>query len=264
VILIVQLVAMRAGGTLRFMGRRHHGRIRPGYPGPIGMEPQDAASCSGFRTSAGTGTPRPVFDHVTIRVADLEAAAGFYDTVLPTVGIERTATTADGVAWGEFRIARATAEHPATERLHIGFGAPSRDHVDAFWTAGTAAGHPDDGAPGPRPQYTPDYYGGFLRDPDGNSAEAVHGTGAERPGVIDHLWIRVAEVAAAREFYLAALPGTGFEPAGDEPDHALFRAAACSFSLVPGEPSRNVHLGFGPGDVRRDPDGNTVEGVHRA
>ena len=59
-----------------------------------------------------------------------------------------------------------------TRRLHIGFAAPSREHVDAFWRAGTEAGYQDDGAPGPRPQYHADYYGAFLLDPDGNSAEA--------------------------------------------------------------------------------------------
>ena len=42
--------------------------------------------------------------------------------------------------------------------------------VDAFWQAGIDAGHPNDGAPGPRTVYSPDYYGAFLLDPDGNSA----------------------------------------------------------------------------------------------
>ena len=51
--------------------------------------------------------------------------------------------------------------------------------MDAFWQAGIEAGYRDDGAPGPRAVYGPDYYGGFLLDPDGNSAEAVH---TERQG----------------------------------------------------------------------------------
>ena len=66
-------------------------------------------------------------------------------------------------------------EHPVTRGLHVGFRAPSRAAVDAFWQAGIDAGYRDDGAPGPRTEYGPDYYGGFLLDPDGNSAEAVHG-----------------------------------------------------------------------------------------
>jgi hypothetical protein len=55
---------------------------------------------------------------------------------------------------------------PLTRGLHVGFCAPSREAVDAFWQAGIAAGYRDDGAPGPRPVYGPDYYGGFLLDPD--------------------------------------------------------------------------------------------------
>ena len=77
-------------------------------------------------------------------------------------------------AWNDFSLAPASAERPVTRRLHIGFAAPSRAHVDEFWKAGTAAGYRDDGAPGLRPQYSDDYYGAFLLDPDGNSAEAVH------------------------------------------------------------------------------------------
>jgi predicted lactoylglutathione lyase len=52
--------------------------------------------------------------------------------------------------------------------------APSRERVDAFWHAGIEAGHRDDGAPGPRPQYSKDYYGTFLLDPDGNNVELVN------------------------------------------------------------------------------------------
>jgi hypothetical protein len=97
-----------------------------------------------------------------------------------------------------------------TRRLHIGFGASSREHVEAFWRAGTDAGHRDDGAPGPRPEYRDDYYGSFLLDPDGNSVEAVHHGDIRPPGHIDHLWIRVADVAAARRFYELIAPYAGY------------------------------------------------------
>ena len=65
-------------------------------------------------------------------------------------------------------------DKPPTRGLHIGFSAPSREHVDAFWQAGVDAGYRDDGAPGRGRSTGADYYGGFLLDPDGNSAEAVH------------------------------------------------------------------------------------------
>src|SRR5436853_290424 len=79
--------------------------------------------------------------------------------------------------------------------------ARSREHVDEFWRVGTEAGYQPDGEPGPRPQYGPDYYGGFLLDPDGNSAEAVHHDSVRQDGIVDHLWLRVSDVAVARDFY---------------------------------------------------------------
>jgi len=88
-----------------------------------------------------------VFDHVTIRVADLPASEAFYATVLQTLGIERTYTGEELVEWQDFSIAPADAEHPVSRRLHVGFVAPSRERADAFWRAGTEAGHRDDGAP---------------------------------------------------------------------------------------------------------------------
>src|SRR5205085_10261450 len=111
----------------------------------------------------------------------------------------------DGVGfheWNDFSIAAADESHPATRGLHVGFAATSRTEVDGWWEALTAAGHRDDGAPGPRPEYGPTYYGGFIRDPDGNSIEAVHHETADpETGVIDHLWIRVADLTPARGFY---------------------------------------------------------------
>src|SRR4051794_25787898 len=178
-----------------------------------------------------------MLDHVTLRAADLAASRAFYDTVLATLGIE-SPTHADDelVEWDDFDLSPATAEKPLTRRLHLGFGAPSREHVDAFWEAGTRAGYRDDGAPGPRPEYGPDYYGGFLLDPDGNSAEAVHHSSVRPPGDVDHLWIRVADVAAARAFYLTVAPYAGLRQGSDEPDRAQFRGAGGSFSLVAGDP----------------------------
>ena len=61
---------------------------------------------------------------------------------------------------------KASDERPVTTGLHIGFVAPTRAHVDAFWHAGRAGGLLDAGAPGERPDYKPDYDGAFLLDPD--------------------------------------------------------------------------------------------------
>ena len=131
-----------------------------------------------------------MLDHVAIAVDDLAASEHFYRTVLSVLGAEPSYADAELVMWEEWAMSPTDREHPAVTRgLHVGFRAPSREAVDAFWHAGIEAGYRDDGAPGPRTIYGPDYYGGFLLDPDGNSAEAVH-TKREDPvpnGRVDHL-----------------------------------------------------------------------------
>src|SRR3954449_448733 len=136
-----------------------------------------------------------MFDHVTIRVADRAASERFYDAVLAPLGIERTYRTATFSEWRDFSLTEAGAASPATHRLHGGFVAPTREQVDDFWQTGTAAGYASDGPPGLRPEYSDDYYGAFLLDPDGNSAEAVNDPRPRRGGIVDHVWIRVADVA---------------------------------------------------------------------
>jgi catechol 2,3-dioxygenase-like lactoylglutathione lyase family enzyme len=199
-----------------------------------------------------------VFDHVTIRVSDREASERFYDTVLPTIGLEQTHSDAHFAEWDAFSLAATTAEKPVTRRLHIGFFAPSRAHVDEFWRVGTEAGYRDDGAPGPRPQYSESYYGAFLLDPDGNSAEAVHHDTKRRAGQIDHLWIRVRDVEAAKRFYATVAPHTGFRAGRDLGERAHFLGAGASFAVVRGEPAENVHLAFPASDNA------TVDAFHRA
>src|SRR6266498_104903 len=124
---------------------------------------------------AGNSSLGRVFDHVGIAVSDLAASERFYRTVLSVLGVEPSHADAELVEWEDWDIGPTDREHPVTRGLHVGFRAPSRAAVDAFWQAGIDAGYHDDGAPGPRTEYGPDYYGGFLLDPDGNSAEAVHG-----------------------------------------------------------------------------------------
>jgi catechol 2,3-dioxygenase-like lactoylglutathione lyase family enzyme len=184
-----------------------------------------------------------VLDHVTIRVSDRRASERFYEMVLATLGAAPGHRGAEYTMWRGFVLAQADESRPPTRRLHVGFTAPSREEVDEFWRAGTAAGYRDDGPPGPRPQYTEDYYGAFLLDPDGNSAEAVHHAGM-RGALIDHLWIRVADLAAARRFYELVAPHSGFELASDTAERAQFAGPNGSFSLLAGEPTENLHMAF--------------------
>jgi catechol 2,3-dioxygenase-like lactoylglutathione lyase family enzyme len=197
-----------------------------------------------------------LFDHVTIRVSDREDSERFYETVLSPLGIEQTHRDEHLVEWDDFSLSAATHDQPVTRRLHIAFAAPSRGHVDEFWRVGTDAGYRDDGAPGLRPQYSDDYYGAFLRDPDGNSAEAVHHDDV-LPGV-DHLWIRVGDVAASKQFYEAVAAHAGFRLQHESPNRAQFLGAQGSFSVVDGTPTENVHVAF-PVDWN-----STVDEFHRA
>src|SRR3984885_3313455 len=169
-----------------------------------------------------------MFDHVTIRVSDYEASERFYETVLRALEIEPSSATGAAARWQEFIITGADLDHPTPRRLHIGFVAASRELVDAFWRAGTEAGYRDDGAPGPRPQYGGDYYGGFLLDPDGNSAEAVHDGAPRRGGIIDHLWIRVADLGRARDFYDTIAPHAGLRTDRDHDERVPYRGATRS------------------------------------
>ena len=186
-----------------------------------------------------------MFDHVGIRVSDLAASARFYETVLSVIGIEKTASEDWLEEWDDFALSPPDGDHPVTRGVHIGFAAPTRDLADEFWRVGTEAGYRDDGEPGPRPEYGPDYYGAFLLDPDGNSAEAVHHDTLPPEGGIDHVWIRVADVEASRRFYETIAPWSGFGLKEEEPARAHFSAGDQSFSVVDGTPTENLHLAFG-------------------
>ncbi len=194
--------------------------------------------------NAGIWQHLGVFDHVTIRVAGRAVSESFYATVLAELGRSSTYSGPDFAEWEEFSLADSTADKRPTSGLHLGFGAPSREHVDRFWLAGVDAGYVSDGEPGPRPQYVPDYYGAFLIDPDGNSAEAVHHGAVRLKGSLDHLWIRVADVDASGGFYAAAAPYGGYRIGEPLPEYAWFAWAPGSFSVTRGEPTRNVHLAF--------------------
>jgi catechol 2,3-dioxygenase-like lactoylglutathione lyase family enzyme len=190
-----------------------------------------------------------MFDHVMIRAADRDASERFFATVLAPLGIDKTYRTSRFSQFYDFLLTGADAEHPITRGLHVAFRAPSREQVDEFWQTGVDAGYTDDGAPGERRQYREDYYGAFLHDPDGNSVEAVHhGALRRRGGVIDHLWVRVADLGAATAFYRLVGEAADFAQRSADAARSTFGGLeGGSFSLVPGTPTANLHLAF-PGD----------------
>jgi catechol 2,3-dioxygenase-like lactoylglutathione lyase family enzyme len=203
-----------------------------------------------------------VFDHVAIAVSDLAASERFYRTVLSVLGVEPVHADAELVEWEDWDIGPSDREHPVTRGLHVGFRAPDPAQVDAFWQAGVDAGYRDDGAPGPRTQYGPTYYGAFLLDPDGNSVEAVHYDRAHAVpvGQVDHLWIRVRDLQASRRFYETIAPHAGLRLARDEPGRVQMSGSNCGLALVRDERplTEHVHVAFG---AREDA---TVRSFHAA
>jgi catechol 2,3-dioxygenase-like lactoylglutathione lyase family enzyme len=201
-----------------------------------------------------------VFDHVTLRVSDLEASRRCYELALAQLGYDEPFRGPHFFEWEDLSISTARDDRPVTRNLHVALVASSREAVDDWWRAMTAAGHPDDGEPGPRPQYSPDYYGAFVRDPDGNSVEAVyHGEPRGGDNRIDHLWIRVRDLVESRLFYEAVAPTVSLRVRDGAANRFHLTNGRRSFALVREDPvTENVHLAFPA------PDRPTVEEFHRA
>jgi catechol 2,3-dioxygenase-like lactoylglutathione lyase family enzyme len=189
-----------------------------------------------------------VFDHVAIAVSDLAASERVYRTVLGALGVEPSHADAELVEWEDWDIGPVDDQHPLSRGLHVAFRARDRAQVDAFWQAGVDAGYGGHGAPGPRAQYGPSYYGGFLIDPDGNSVEAVHEDRdiAVPIGQIDHLWVRVRDLQASRRFYTTIAPHAGLRLTHEEPGRVQLSAADCSVSVVQDDRpiTEHVHIAF--------------------
>jgi catechol 2,3-dioxygenase-like lactoylglutathione lyase family enzyme len=118
---------------------------------------------------------RVVFDHVQIRVRDVEASVAFYTAVLETLGIPPLWESDQGAQFANLVV---VADDEPSGPVHIAFVADSREQVDAFHRAGIEAGGQDNGPPGVRERYSSDeggrYYAAFVLDLDGNNVEAVH------------------------------------------------------------------------------------------
>ena len=123
-----------------------------------------------------------MIDHTGVIVSDFQASKDFYARALAPIGyallMEVTAAQTgsnDAAGFGvppkpDFWIASGTPNVPP---VHVAFRVPTRALVDAFHAAALAAGGRDNGTPGLRPHYHPNYYGAFVLDPDGHNIEAV-------------------------------------------------------------------------------------------
>ena len=118
-----------------------------------------------------------MFDHIGLKVKDIDASVRFYEAALGGLGHElcaRDAASAGLGPKGEPALwLYAEAKRAQGRAAHLAFRAADRAAVDRFHRAGLAAGGRDNGAPGVRKDYSPKYYAAFLLDPDGNNVEAV-------------------------------------------------------------------------------------------
>jgi catechol 2,3-dioxygenase-like lactoylglutathione lyase family enzyme len=133
-------------------------------------------ACSSASCYKARRTPEEnMIDHLTLRVRDYAKSKAFYLSALKPLGYEQIAEW-EGFAGlgvkGKPDLWIAAAEKRKYDQLHLAFRAPNRKAVHAFYEAAIKAGAKDNGGPGTRKDYHPNYYGAFVIDPDGHNLEA--------------------------------------------------------------------------------------------
>lgn len=119
-----------------------------------------------------------MINHVSIGVRDLARAKRFYDAALTALGYRCLSEDAGSLGYGRdgpaFWVLAVERPVPPDDKsgLHFCFDAPTRGGVDLFYTGALGAGGRDNGKPGLRGDYGPNYYAAFAIDPDGYRIEA--------------------------------------------------------------------------------------------
>lgn len=118
-----------------------------------------------------------MIDHVTIKVSDVEKSREFYERTFAPLGYkicfgEKGIFHAFDIGNGLFEIMQSPDKKVLTTS-HIALRGKSKEDVELFHKAGLEAGGRDNGKPGSRPEYTPDYYAAFILDPDEHNIEVM-------------------------------------------------------------------------------------------
>ena len=121
-----------------------------------------------------------MFSHITIGSNDIERSRRFYEPVMATLGVGQPFKLPGMLVFGELAGLKLFVLSPFDQQVassgngtHAAFLARDRATVDSFHATALAHGGTDEGAPGPRPHYHANYYGAYVRDPDGNKLQAV-------------------------------------------------------------------------------------------
>jgi catechol 2,3-dioxygenase-like lactoylglutathione lyase family enzyme len=121
-----------------------------------------------------------MYSHTTLGTNDRARAEKFYDAVMAVLGHPVLYKTPRFISYGTATGEKLFIVPPFDGKearcgngVHVAFKVESRAKVDAFYKAAMGNGGTDEGAPGLRPQYHPNYYGAYVRDPDGNKIQAV-------------------------------------------------------------------------------------------
>lgn len=116
-----------------------------------------------------------MFDHVGLRTKRFKVLESFYTKALPTLGIERLDKYPDAAGYGVKGVSSfwIGTSRKGPSSVHLAFAAASRKDVDKFYRKAIKLGAKDNGPPGIRDDYGPNYYAAYVIDPDGNNIEVV-------------------------------------------------------------------------------------------
>jgi len=122
-----------------------------------------------------------MLNHITLRVSNLVQSKAFYKAALAPLGYRLLKESADSAGFGtedkdgmrDFWIHSGGMAKDGYSFSCLAFDAASKEAVESFYSEGLASGGTDNGAPGFRDNYHPNYYAAFVRDPDGYNIEAV-------------------------------------------------------------------------------------------
>lgn len=118
--------------------------------------------------------------HISLPVSDLQASKALYDAIMEPIGYRCVVAVDSAIGYGvedgkdKLLLILNSNANAASEGFHLAFAAPSQAAVDRFHQAAMEHGAQDNGKPGPRDNYGPNYYAAFVIDVDGHRLEAVH------------------------------------------------------------------------------------------